>query len=133
MREKKAHQCSVCTQCFLEPEKLATHMHKFPICGMVLADQKKLKTHFAIVHEGKIPFKCPVCDENFSSRQNWKEHVRQMNHFQCKLWWEISGSSLLSFCQIREFSALSVCIFFEESVLIFQFLNDKMHNYVQNY
>ena len=85
MREKKAHQCSVCTQCFLEPEKLATHMHKFPICGMVLADQKKLKTHFAIVHEGKIPFKCPVCDENFSSRQDWKEHVRQMNHFQCKL------------------------------------------------
>ena len=88
---KKAHKCSVCTQCFLEPEKLATHMHKLhtarkcPICGMVLADQKKLKTHFAIVHEGKIPFKCPVCDENFSSRQDWKEHVRQMNHFQCKL------------------------------------------------
>ena len=52
---------------------------------MVLADQKKLRTHFAIVHEGKIPFKCPVCDENFGSRQDWKEHVRQMNHFQCKL------------------------------------------------
>ena len=26
--------------------------------------------------------------------------------------------------------AFSVCIIFEESVFIFQFLNDKMHNYV---
>ena len=32
--------------------------------------------------------------------------------------------------KMRGFSAFSVCIFFEESVFIFQFLNDKMHNYV---
>ena len=29
--------------------------------------------------------------------------------------------------QMREFSVFSVCILFEESVCIFQFLNDKMH------
>ena len=43
---------------------------------------------------------------------------------------EISGFSLLSFCQNKRSSAFSVCILFEESVLIFQFLNDKIHNYV---
>ena len=31
----------------------------------------------------------------------------------------------------RDSSAFSVCIFFEESVFIFQFLNDKMHSYVK--
>ena len=49
---------------------------------MVLPDQKKLKTHIAIVHEGKIAFKCPVCDENFISRQDWKDHVIFFRHFQ---------------------------------------------------
>ena len=33
--------------------------------------------------------------------------------------------------KMRDSSAFSVCIFFEESVFIFQFLNDKMHNYVK--
>ena len=30
---------------------------------------------------------------------------------------------------MRDSSAFSVCIIFEESVFIFQFLNNKMHNY----
>ena len=37
---------------------------------------------------------------------------------------------LLSFCQNERICFLSSFIFFEESVFIFQFLNDKMHNYV---
>ena len=30
---------------------------------------------------------------------------------------------------MRDSSALSVCIFFEESVFIFQFLDDEIHSY----
>ena len=33
---------------------------------------------------------------------------------------------------MRDSSAFSVCILFEESVFIFQFLDDKMHNYVKH-
>ena len=33
--------------------------------------------------------------------------------------------------KMRDSSAFSVCIFFEESVFIFKFLNDEMHNYVK--
>ena len=34
--------------------------------------------------------------------------------------------------KMRDSSAFSVCLFFEESVFIFQFLNDEMHNYVKH-
>ena len=49
---------------------------------------------------------------------------------------EASGGKYLVFLssrsvQMRDSSAFSVCIFFEESMLIFQFLNDEMHNYVK--
>ena len=47
-----------------------------------------------------------------------------------KLWCEISGFCLLSFCQNERFFSLLSLYGFEESVFIFQFLNDKMHNYV---
>ena len=51
---------------------------------------------------------------------------------QANLRWEISGFSLFSFCQNeRFFSFLSLHIF-DESEFIFQFLNDKMHNYVKH-
>ena len=43
---------------------------------------------------------------------------------------EISGFCLLSFCQNERTQLCSVCILFEESVFIFQFLNDKIYNYV---
>ena len=36
------------------------------------------------------------------------------------------------FVKLRDSSAFSVCIFFEENVFIFQFLNDKMHCYVKH-
>ena len=47
---------------------------------------------------------------------------------------EASGGKYLVFLssrsvQMRDSSAFSVCTFFEESVFIFQFLNDKIHTY----
>ena len=51
---------------------------------------------------------------------------------QANLRWEIYGFSLFSICQNeRFFSFLSLHIF-DESVFIFQLLNDKMHNYVKH-
>ena len=50
--------------------------------------------------------------------------------FQC-FRWEISGFCLLSFCQNERFLSFLSLYIFEESVFIFQFLNDKMHNYVK--
>ena len=44
--------------------------------------------------------------------------------------WEISGFCLLLFCQNKRFHSFLSLYIFEESVFIFQFLSDKMHNYV---
>ena len=43
---------------------------------------------------------------------------------------EIYDFCLLSFCQNERTQLCSVCILFEESVFIFQFLNDESHSYV---
>ena len=50
---------------------------------------------------------------------------------QANLIWEISGFSLFSFCQNETFFSFLSLDIFDESVFIFQFLNDKMHNYVK--
>ena len=74
----------------------------------------KMETNFS--RGGQFQF----CETNISS----------ISQQQANLSWEISGFSLLSFCQNeRFFSFLSLHIF-DESEFIFQFLNDKMHNYV---
>ena len=44
--------------------------------------------------------------------------------------WEISGFCLLSYCQNERFLSFLSLYIFEESVFIFQFLNDKIHSYV---
>ena len=41
------------------------------------------------------------------------------------------GAKYLVFVKTRELSFCSVCILYEESVFIFQFLNDKIHNHVK--
>ena len=46
--------------------------------------------------------------------------------------WEISTFSLLLFYQMRDSSAFSVCILFEESVFIFQFLNAQLYQTKHN-
>ena len=53
-----------------------------------------------------------------------------------KNFWNDKGAKYLVFVssrsvKMRDSSTFSVCILFEESVFIFQFLNDKMHNYVK--
>ena len=45
---------------------------------------------------------------------------------------EISVFCLLSFCQNERFLRFPSLYNFEESVFIFQFLNDKMYNYVKH-
>ena len=45
--------------------------------------------------------------------------------------WEISGFCLLLFCQNERFLSFLSLYIFEESVFIFQVLNDKMNNYVK--
>ena len=32
------------------------------ICKISFSHNSSLKTHIAMVHEGKKPFKCPICD-----------------------------------------------------------------------
>ena len=61
------------------------------------------------------------CDSKFSDRI-----TIFFRSFRC----EISGFCLLSFCQNERTYLCSVCLLFEESVFIFQFLKDKIFNYV---
>ena len=56
-------------------------------------------------------------------------HLFQMS-LMC-LWWEIYGFCLLSFCQNERFLSFLSLYIFEKNVFIFQFFNDKMHNYVK--
>ena len=62
------------------------------------------------------------------------QKISQSSYGQCvsniKSRCKICGFCLLSFCQNKRTQLCSVCILFEESVFIFQFLNDKTYNYV---
>ena len=39
--------------------------------NMLLIDKQE-KSHIALVHKGKKPFKCPICNARFSQRPTWK-------------------------------------------------------------
>ena len=67
---------------------------------------------------------------NFSTQrimEKWKTLWHTCDEFRC----EIYGFCLLPFCQNERTYLCSVCILFEESVFIFQFLNYKLYNYVK--
>ena len=48
-----------------------------------------MKTHVKSVHEGKKPFKCDICDYNFSQKGDMKRHVESVherkNPFKCDI------------------------------------------------
>ena len=70
-----------------------------------------------------------VCDTLLSEpyyKTDYNNYYQSDYYHYQQLRWEISAFSLLSFCQMRDSSAFSVCILFEESVFIFQFLNAQL-------
>ena len=83
-------------------------------------------THMLTVHDK--PYKCSICD--FTT----KEKIKLLKHIEVwNIWVFFSSRSL----KMREniLVLLSwfclVCVFFEGSVFVFQFLNDNIHNYVK--
>ena len=67
-----------------------------------------------------------VIEKNF-----WNSRLMAEN-LQRSLGCEIFVISLLSFCQNERFLSFLSLYIFEVTVFIFQFLNDKMHNYVKH-
>ena len=45
-------------------------------CNMKISDQDCLENHIAWVHDGKVPFECPVCKKCFLTSEKRIEHVR---------------------------------------------------------
>ena len=58
----------------------------------------------------------------------WASHYDVEDEHRC----EIFGFCLLSFCQNERFHSFLNLYIFEANVFIFQFLNDKMYNYVKH-
>ena len=48
-----------------------------------------LNTHISLIHEGKEPFKCMFCDNNFSSKGNLSAHISAIHEkkisFECNI------------------------------------------------
>ena len=70
-----------------------------------------------------------------ANSKNSNFHVQENKRFVCLRKWQMHQVGNFWFLYPLVLSkwedlAFSVCIIFEESVFIFQFLNDKMHNYV---
>ena len=49
-------------------------------CNMKISDQDCLENHIAWVHDGKVPFECPVCKKCFLTCEKRIEHVRAVHH-----------------------------------------------------
>merc|ERR1711862_1089714 len=64
--------------------KDAVHEGKKPFkCSLCDGDFSKsgdLKRHVETVHEGKKPYKCPNCDTRFPTKGNMKTHIEKI-HF----------------------------------------------------
>ena len=66
-KESKAFQCSAC------PKKFKKH--------------HSLTRHFALSHDGIMPWKCPSCSEEFLSSVKFKEHCKEhgiLKPFKCE-------------------------------------------------
>ena len=75
---------------------------------------------------GGIAYLAVVCN-NLNDKQKKKQSI---NNYGSR--WEIFGFCLLSFCQNERFLSFLSLYIFEESVSIFQFLNDK-HAFLKKY
>ena len=52
---------------------------KCNICDTNFASKQGLNTHIATVHEGKKPYRCNTCDSSFSQKQTLKNHITMVH------------------------------------------------------
>ena len=50
---------------------------KCSICNVRFAQNQGLKKHIAAVHEGKKPFKCSICDDSFTQIGSMNRHKKK--------------------------------------------------------
>ena len=59
---------------------------RFRNCRLGFTKRQNLKKHIETFHEGIKPFKCSICDAEFSNKQNLKKHVSEgLKPFKCSV------------------------------------------------
>ena len=110
-------------------KKRGAGIKKCPVCKETFEFRSFLIKHLRTNHEDFKIYDCSQCDKNFLTLQGQMYHM--FHNHERKIRCEISGFCLLLFCQNERIQLLSFFILFEESVFIFQFLSDKIHDYVK--
>ena len=71
--------------CFSYKENLAKHVStihekkkpfKCELCNKDFTQLAHMKGHVSSVHEGKKPFECNICNSTFSQKQHMRGHVK---------------------------------------------------------
>ena len=52
---------------------------KCSICDKNFSEKGSMTKHMESVHEGKKPFKCSICDNNFSKKSNLTKHISSVH------------------------------------------------------
>ena len=48
-----------------------------PVCYIEVASEQNLENHIQFVHDGKLPFKCPICDAGLPLKVSLKTTLFQ--------------------------------------------------------
>ena len=51
-----------------------------------------MRTHVAVIHEGKKPFKCDICIDNFGEKSTLKKHVTTVHEGRKQFKWNICNA-----------------------------------------
>ena len=76
-----------------------------------------LNLHIASVHEGKKPFKCEICDDQFELKHELNEHIasvheeeNQSAHNDCMMMCHICKKPATHFCKSCDQNLCKFCI-----------------------
>ncbi|XP_059056431.1 zinc finger protein 846-like isoform X2 [Achroia grisella] len=86
--ELKRYKCKVCSQCYITPGHLSSHVrrdhlnernHKCDKCDLAFYTKNALKMHM-IKHDGERIHTCHICQKSYQRKKTLTEHLRIHNN-----------------------------------------------------
>ncbi|KAM3957682.1 uncharacterized protein ACR2FA_008395 [Aphomia sociella] len=86
--ELKRYKCKVCSQCYITPGHLSSHVrrdhlnernHKCDKCDLAFYTKNALKMHM-IKHDGERIHTCHICQKSYQRKKTLREHLRIHNN-----------------------------------------------------